>query len=304
MIVPAHGLQLTVLAKHVKAQFFDGLDIVDQRLIGWCRHQTVRPVSLIQNTVHKIRLVVEAESGNTLPVHFSCKASHGEITVCLVFSDRHGQVVEEGGLRRPADHIPNRDEETVFGKFPGENTFISGKNFYVYLLRLYFIPGCLSSAKTVSETAHLHRDIHRLLIVAGSYPQIADIGLWNTLHPHGLPDTTLGSVKNTAVFQFLLTAAVPGGVADIPHLHRQCILTDLQRIGNIEGKPIKTAVVSSDFPSIHKHRTALIHGAKMQDGAVILRSTLCFPGNHYLSLIPQRLIRLQLTIHAGQHTLR
>ncbi len=58
VIIPAGTFHLDVLAQHIKAQFFHGTDVIEQGFVGRGSVQSVRPVTLIQNTHQEIRLMI------------------------------------------------------------------------------------------------------------------------------------------------------------------------------------------------------------------------------------------------------
>ena len=58
VIIPAQGLDLYVLAQHVKAHVLRCLDIEDKRFVGWSGVHSVGPVALIEQPVVEIRSAV------------------------------------------------------------------------------------------------------------------------------------------------------------------------------------------------------------------------------------------------------
>ena len=101
MVVPAHRLDLDVLAQHIKACFFCQINVIDKCLVAGGGHQPVRPVALIQQSVKKIRCVVQAEPESAVFVGLDREAAQCKVAVNPVVVRNDGKAVEIGLLRCP-----------------------------------------------------------------------------------------------------------------------------------------------------------------------------------------------------------
>ena len=66
MIVPAQGFDFYMFSQHIHAGIFHLPDIVDKCLIGSRCVKSVRPVTLIQYSVHKVRSVIQVDSVDSI----------------------------------------------------------------------------------------------------------------------------------------------------------------------------------------------------------------------------------------------
>ena len=51
VVIPAHRLQLAVLAQQAEAALLHSFDITYERLIAWGRIQSLRPVALVKHPI-------------------------------------------------------------------------------------------------------------------------------------------------------------------------------------------------------------------------------------------------------------
>ena len=64
VIVPPGGLNLHMLAQHIESKFFHLGNVIDQSIVGRGGIESVRPVALIQDSIQKEGLVIQAETGD------------------------------------------------------------------------------------------------------------------------------------------------------------------------------------------------------------------------------------------------
>ena len=104
-VEPKVILQLDVFAHHVHAEVLHHLQVIDHRLVGWGREQSVGPPALVEGTIHIERLVVEEDAG--VAVHHAARElPHAEVSAHLIrlltsFVHRNVEVVEVGLVGAP-----------------------------------------------------------------------------------------------------------------------------------------------------------------------------------------------------------
>ena len=112
VIVPPCTFYLNVLAQHIKAQFFHRPDIIKECLVGGGSIESVRPVSLVQNSHEKIGLVIQAK------YRFACGlfngiTAQGKIAFYPVIVKGYLYIIQEGlfGTPAPKPFLPNGEGE-------------------------------------------------------------------------------------------------------------------------------------------------------------------------------------------------
>ena len=118
--VPSFGLDLHMLAQHVKSKFLHLCNIKDQGLIRRGRHQALRPVSLVQHSMKEVGAAVEQQAGSAFFVCSHAEAAHGKIALNQILPSLNPKAVEDGIFRTPELRIINRDPH-LHPVFPVEN---------------------------------------------------------------------------------------------------------------------------------------------------------------------------------------
>ena len=118
--VPSFGLDLHMLAQHVKSKFLHLCNIKDQGLIRRGRHQALRPVSLVQHSMKEIGIPVEQQAGSAGIVCPHPETTHGKITLNQILPCLNSKTVQDRVFRTPELRIGNRDPH-FHPVFPIEN---------------------------------------------------------------------------------------------------------------------------------------------------------------------------------------
>ena len=105
MIIPSCSLDFYMLTDHVEAEIFHGLDIIDQRFIRWRSVKSVRPVSLIQDSIQKKWFMVQAEAGKSFFIRFDGKGTHCKIAGDFIFACLYLNCIKIRIIRIPGMHI-------------------------------------------------------------------------------------------------------------------------------------------------------------------------------------------------------
>ena len=101
MIIPAHRLDFYMLAKHVEAEVFHKFDIVNHSLVRRGSKHTIAPVSLVEQTVVEIGLIVEEQPHFALRVLSVGELAHSEVTSYHIAVAHRDDVVRMRVLWRP-----------------------------------------------------------------------------------------------------------------------------------------------------------------------------------------------------------
>ena len=68
VVIPTLAFNLDMLSQRIKTSRLHGLYVIYQRIVGWRRQQSVRPIALIQHATHKIRRSIQMYPWNTSSV--------------------------------------------------------------------------------------------------------------------------------------------------------------------------------------------------------------------------------------------
>ena len=79
--VPAHRLHLDMFANHIAAYFFGVFDIEKHRFFAGWRVKPIGKVTLVEQTIHEDKLVVQRHAPVSVFVLCTAKLAHGEIAV-------------------------------------------------------------------------------------------------------------------------------------------------------------------------------------------------------------------------------
>jgi hypothetical protein len=105
VIIPAQRLELDMFPEHIEAQPFCEADIIDKGLIAGSSHQPVGPVALIQDSMEKIRSVIQAEARDALRIWLYGVAAHGKIAVHGITIGIQSKGIQPGVFRTPGLEI-------------------------------------------------------------------------------------------------------------------------------------------------------------------------------------------------------
>ena len=117
VIVPAQRFDLDVLPNHREAHVFEELDVVDHGFVGRRGQKPVRVVTLVEDAVVEIGLIVEPEPGDAVFVFADRELPHAEVRGDGVRDEPvrvdgcDAQVIEVRFLRRPEFCIRHRDAQ-------------------------------------------------------------------------------------------------------------------------------------------------------------------------------------------------
>ena len=203
---------------------------MDERGIVGGGIQTIAPISLVEDTVHKNGLVVEGE--DFLSIDGRCaEFPHTEVALYGIATRQiDGDIVQERVIGGPRTEI----------------LVLNSQNCYTVLVRVLL---CNHHAVLAYQHSRVCRVVgancnpHFLFVKQGGNPQGFDIVLHHRLHPHRLPDTALGGIPDAATLETLFSVSMVTGTGAVGDNDNQCILAIAQTVGDIAGKRQITALV-------------------------------------------------------------
>ncbi len=119
MIIPPLRLDLDMLSEHIEAHFLHFHNIKDKSLVGGRRIQSVRPVTLIEHTVLKPCLSVQADARNPGLVLFHRKGAKRKITFYRILSHLNRKIIQPGHFTRPELTVRKGYRNLTIGKTAG-----------------------------------------------------------------------------------------------------------------------------------------------------------------------------------------
>ena len=221
MVVPAVGLHLQVLAHHVETGVPHGLNVEGKRSIGGRRHKAVGPVALVEHPAQKQRLAVQEEAEASRPIWRHLHRAEGGVAAHDIGAEAHGDVVKTRVVGAPAAHLAEIEPQAYAAGRP--RLF---RRRLAHRHRALFgesgAGGHLAARRVAHVDAHqtrvpAHIDIRRQSagIGVGMQRQGQHATSGNDLHPHRLPNATLGRVPDAARLEPLLAPRLGTRIARI-----------------------------------------------------------------------------------------
>ena len=101
VIIESLRFHFHVFADRIVTQFFLLPDVIEKRLVCRRRHQALRPVPLIQQSVKKVWSVIQEKSQDAVSISAGRNLSHAEIRSDLVITHCDFHIIQKGIFRRP-----------------------------------------------------------------------------------------------------------------------------------------------------------------------------------------------------------
>ena len=300
VIVKAGRLYFDMLAEHVESELLHLLYVVHERLVRGRRHKALRPVSLIQNSVEKVRLAVQKQPGLSLFIISDTEGPHGKVALDHIFPRFDPQIVQLRVFGAPETGVLHRDPHLQTGGHGicvdifialHSDPDLSAHTFYRFFritfpyIRLFGEP---------------QRQFNCFLFRVRSDLQMLEIDFRNHFHPDGLPDAALRVVEHAARIEGLLASALVSFIRIIPDQHFQLIAAGYCEFCHIKAECKIPVSMASHPVTVPENSTALIHSPEMQDQPFPFRHLKVLDGPS----VPEGLTRLQGTFDAGSHSFR
>ena len=258
-IVPAQGLDLDVLANHREAHVLQEFDVVRHGLFGGRGQKAVRIVSLVQDAVVEIGLVVQPETGDALLVFPDAELPHpeiggdrvGEEPVGIRYLD--GQIIEVRGFGGPEFRVLHRQCQRR-----------AGRAFCLRDERVAVFDGDFDGGGLACD-----RDRHFLFVDVRHDEQVFDIAFADALHPHGAPDAGLARIPDVPRLRDLFAPGDVRLVRRVQDFQLQCVLADVDDVGHVEGEGEEAAPVIAERFTVEGDFTPVVDRGEVQEGDLL-----------------------------------
>ena len=106
VIVPTLAFNLDMLSQRIETSRLHGLYVIYQRIVGWRRQQSIRPIALIQHATHKILRSIQMHPWYTSLVRLHLNGTKraiapNKIDRRIIMPKRSFHGIEIRPLRRP-----------------------------------------------------------------------------------------------------------------------------------------------------------------------------------------------------------
>ena len=218
-VVPALGLDLDVLARHVEAELLRDVDIRSQGFVGRRGVEPVGPPPLVERSDLEQRRVVEAHPRDAVGILAERRLAHAEVRRYLVHRaarshERDAQVVEERRVGRPelrAGHAHRERPVRLARRARHLARSVQRDRGHGRVRRV--------------RAASAGRDLDRAGVDVRYQRQRVDGRVSDRLDPHRLPDPRDRRVPDAAGPIDLLAARLRAGVRRVPHGDDQLLRT-------------------------------------------------------------------------------